>query len=114
VIDDTTPRPTLAETSSMTRAGNALPRRWAAALLALTALAGLSACVEVTRFERKDGTFLYHVNCRDKMALFESCSDAALRMCPNGYTKSDAALSLAWNQEGNRKLHTSDNFFVCK
>ncbi|CCG41347.1 hypothetical protein [Magnetospirillum molischianum] len=98
----------------MTRAGYALPRRWAAALFALTAVAGLSACAEITRFEHSDGTTLYHVNCRDGMNLFESCQDAALRVCPNGYTKADVELTLGWNQERNRKLHNADNFFVCK
>jgi len=107
-------RPTLAETPSMIRAGYALPRRWAAALLALTAVAGLSACAEVTRFERSDGTSLYYINCRDGLNWFESCRSAAMRVCPNGYAKADVDLALADKQEPLRKFRRSDSFFVCQ
>lgn len=98
----------------MIRAGDVLPRRWAAALLAVTALAGLSACAEVTRFERSDGASLYYINCRDGLNWFESCRTAAMRVCPNGYAKADADLELGWNQEAQRKNHRADSFFVCK
>jgi len=98
----------------MIRAGYALPRRGVAALLALTALAGLSACAEVTRFERSDGTTLYYINCRDKLNWFESCRSAAMQVCPNGYTRADADLDLAGKQEVMRKKHQGDSFFVCK
>jgi len=97
----------------MIRAGYALPRRWAAALLAVTALGGLSACAEVTRFERSDGTALYYINCRDGLNWFESCRTAAMRVCPNGYAKADAGLALASNQEAQRNNHRTDSFFVC-
>ncbi|EPY02495.1 hypothetical protein [Magnetospirillum fulvum] len=98
----------------MIRAGYALPRRWAAALLALSALAGLSACAEVTRFERSDGATLYYINCRDGLNWFESCRSAAMRVCPNGYAKADAELTLPERQEMMRKTHKNDSFFVCK
>ena len=53
----------------------------AAVFLALA----LTACAEITKFEKADGTAYYYVDCENKMRVLETCSFAARRTCPNGY-----------------------------
>ncbi len=53
----------------------------AAVFLALA----LTACAEITKFEKSDGTAYYYVDCENGMRVLETCSFAARRTCPNGY-----------------------------
>ena len=53
----------------------------AAVFLALA----LTACAEITKFEKADGTAYYYVDCDNRMRVLETCAFAARRTCPNGY-----------------------------
>lgn len=83
------------------------------ALAALAVLAALAGCAEVTRFERSDGGTVYHVRCGDSLAWFETCRDAARRVCPDGYAPADIGLHLSPNQERRTVPHPHESFFVC-
>jgi len=84
-----------------------------ALLPALAVLAILAGCAEVTRFEREDGSAIYHVKCRNSLSWFETCRDAARRTCPNGYAPVDASLRLGPDQERRATPHPHDTFFAC-
>jgi len=62
-------------------------------LAALALVMALTACAEVTRFQRSDGSSVYYVDCKSTLRLFESCRSAALRTCPAGYTKVDLRIT---------------------
>lgn len=47
----------------------------------------LAGCAEVTTFRNPDGTTYYYVDCENSMRVVETCSFAAKRTCPNGYTQ---------------------------
>ncbi|MDO8605221.1 MAG: hypothetical protein Q7R40_01675 [Phaeospirillum sp.] len=59
----------------------------AAVFLALA----LAACAEITKFQNSDGTAYYYVNCESSLRVLETCSFAARRTCPNGYSPAKAS-----------------------
>lgn len=55
-------------------------------LAAVFLVLALAACAEVTKFQKSDGTAYYYVDCENTLRILETCSFAARRTCPGGYS----------------------------
>ena len=80
-------------------------RALAAVFLALA----LTACAEITKFEKADGTAYYYVNCENTLRVLETCSFAARRTCPNGYSPVKQATATLVTEDRQYNRCTEEN-----